>query len=80
MIADMAASMPQMPGRGERAMKPPATASEESEGPFFSLIRRYRVAVLTSPLWLAVIFIFLNVFGGLRVREVIHFLTGSPLK
>jgi hypothetical protein len=55
------------------AQIPPA-----SDGPIFSFIRRSRVVVLTSPLWLGAIMIGLNMFGGPRIRAVIDFVSGIP--
>jgi len=48
----------------------------ESDGPIFSLIQRFRVVVLTSPLWLAALMIGLRMYGGQRIHAVIDFLTG----
>lgn len=59
-----------------------ATGSPQSlqDGGAFSLSERFRPVVLTSPLWLAGIMIFLKAVGGPGVRAVVEFLTFSLAK
>lgn len=53
---------------------PPSHKNEKS---IFSFIERNRFAVLASPLCLAAIMIFLNMFAGQRVHAVIDFFTSA---
>ncbi len=45
-----------------------------------SLILRHRTVVLTSPLWVAGLLIVLQAVGGRELRNVVEFLTASPLR
>ena len=57
---------------------PPETV--ETEDAMFAFVGRFRVLILTSPLWLAAITIALDRFGGEGIRNVVQFLTASPLR
>ena len=77
----MATSMPRRNRGGEepeiRAMSS-ASPARESELRVFSLIREYKVAVLTSPFWLAAINVVLEARGGKTMHDMIDFLTRYP--
>ncbi len=52
----------------------------QPEGAFFAVIERFRVVILTSPLWLAGVMLLLDKFGGPRFQTVVDSLTASPMK
>jgi hypothetical protein len=45
-----------------------------------SLVRRFRILILTSPFWLAALSLVLARLMGNGVAEALQFLTASPLR
>jgi hypothetical protein len=50
------------------------------EGAIFRMMSRHRILFFSSPLWVAAILIILARFAGQDVRDVIQFMTASPLR
>jgi hypothetical protein len=50
------------------------------EAAIFRLISRHRILFFSSPLWVAAILVILARFAGQNVRDVIQFMTASPLR
>lgn len=45
-----------------------------------SFVDRFRVPILTSPLWMSALFIVLNRYASESIQSTIQWLVGSPLK
>jgi hypothetical protein len=69
----MADLNPPLGGAAEQALSPGTDR-------VLLLADRFRSLILTSPLWLAAILFTLSRFGGPGFRNVIQFLTASPLR
>jgi len=83
MMLFMATNMRQIQRDGKKAEVAAgitAVNPSQNEGPVFSLIERFRLVILTSPLWLASIELGLHAFGDQRIRAAIDFLNGLPQK
>ena len=51
-----------------------------NDGAIFGMISRHRILLFSSPLWFAAILIILARYAGQNVRDVIQFMTASPLR
>jgi hypothetical protein len=78
MLSRMATDVAPMKSTAPRAVQPSPLSSEPDR--VLTMVNRFRPVVLTSPLWLAIITVIVSRLGGPGVRDVVHFLTFSPLR